>query len=170
MSSTLWALTVCDIHFCIWNLSKFIFMGSPFLFILVRKIPEFWWWKLWEQNFVPLNSENIHIKESKKLGFPFSVEYQICLSYGLMSSGIWRLQWSDYCSDEKKKNAIMQRLFLAGWCFLKSQKFDIYLFSSEIPLTLFKMVLFGAAHGWGCSLKSVTHILQWCNLAQLYFT
>ena len=45
-------------------------------------------------------------------------------------------------------------------------------------LTLFKMGLFGAAHGWGVggggeaksspSLKSSTHILQWWNLAQLY--
>ena len=25
-----WALTVCDIHFCIWKLPKFIFMGSSF--------------------------------------------------------------------------------------------------------------------------------------------
>ena len=35
------------------------------------------------------------------------------------------------------------------------------------------MGLFGAAHGWGGakktpSLKSVTHILQWSNLAHLY--
>ena len=29
-SSTFWALTGCDIHFCIWKLSKFIFMGPPF--------------------------------------------------------------------------------------------------------------------------------------------
>ena len=29
-SSTFWALTVCDIQFCIWKLPKFIFMGSSF--------------------------------------------------------------------------------------------------------------------------------------------
>ena len=29
-SSTFWALTVCEIHFCIWKLLKFIFMGSYF--------------------------------------------------------------------------------------------------------------------------------------------
>ena len=28
-SSTFWAVTVCNINFCIWKLSKFIFMGSP---------------------------------------------------------------------------------------------------------------------------------------------
>ena len=29
-SSTFWALTVCDFHFCIWKLPKFIFMRSSF--------------------------------------------------------------------------------------------------------------------------------------------
>ena len=28
--STVWALAACDIHFCIWKLPKFIFMGSPY--------------------------------------------------------------------------------------------------------------------------------------------
>ena len=49
---------------------------------------------------------------------------------------------------------------------------------SYVLLTLFRMGFFGAAHGWGGggerkkapSLKSVTHILQCSNLAQLYFT
>ena len=27
---TFWALSVCDIHFCIWKISKFVFMGLPF--------------------------------------------------------------------------------------------------------------------------------------------
>ena len=38
---TFWALSVCDIHFCIWKISKFVFMGSPLWSILVCKIPEF---------------------------------------------------------------------------------------------------------------------------------
>ena len=29
-SSTFWALIICDIHFYIWKMSKFTFMGSPF--------------------------------------------------------------------------------------------------------------------------------------------
>ena len=29
-SSTFWALTVCDIYFCIWKLLKFIFKGFSF--------------------------------------------------------------------------------------------------------------------------------------------
>ena len=42
-------------------------------------------------------------------------------------------------------------------------------------LTFFRMGLLGAAHIWGeakkaPSLKYVTHILQWWNLAQLHFT
>ena len=46
----------------------------------------------------------------------------------------------------------------------------------EYCLSLFRMSIFRAAHGWGRakrpspSLKSVTHILQWWNLAQLYLT
>ena len=28
-SSTFWDLTVCDIRFCIWKMSKFVFMRSP---------------------------------------------------------------------------------------------------------------------------------------------
>ena len=47
---------------------------------------------------------------------------------------------------------------------------------NECSLILFRMGIFGAAHGWGGgqkgapSLKSVTHILQWWNLAHLYLT
>ena len=49
-----------------------------------------------------------------------------------------------------------------------------YVYISD-PLTLFRMGVFGAAHGWvgqivPPSLKSVTHILQWWDLAQLYIT
>ena len=40
--------------FCIWKLSKFIFIGSPLWSILVCKIPKFWRWKLWDQNFVQI--------------------------------------------------------------------------------------------------------------------
>ena len=86
-SSTFWALTVCDIHFCIWKMSKFIFMGSPLWFILVCKLPEIWRWKLWDQNFLLFNSGNIHIKESKKPGFTFSIELRTAFvwSHGLYS-------------------------------------------------------------------------------------
>ena len=48
--------------------------------------------------------------------------------------------------------------------------------SESAPITLFRMGIFGAAHGWGGgqkgppTLKSVTHILQWWDLAQLYLT
>ena len=51
------------------------------------------------------------------------------------------------------------------------------LMNKSFFLTLFRMGLFGAAHGWWGpkkphSLKSITHtrILQWWNLAQLYLT
>ena len=46
----------------------------PLWSILVCKIPEFWRWKLWDQNFVSFNSGNIDIKESKKPNFNFSIK------------------------------------------------------------------------------------------------
>ena len=41
-------------------------MGFLLWFVLIYKIPKFWRWKLWDQNFVLLNSGGMHIKESKK--------------------------------------------------------------------------------------------------------
>ena len=80
-------LTICDIHFYIWKMSKFVFMGSPLWSILICKISEFWRWKLWDQNFVPFDSGNIHIKESKEPGFTFSIELwtKFVRSPGLMT-------------------------------------------------------------------------------------
>ena len=56
----------------------------------------------------------------------------------------------------------------------------LHFFWSASALTLFRMGLFGAAHGWDGvgwggqkaphSLKSVTYIPQWWNLVQLYLT
>ena len=56
----------------------------------------------------------------------------------------------------------------------------LYIFTPNKPygylLILFRMGIFGTAHGWGGggkkppSLKPVTHILQWWNLAHLCFT
>ena len=67
-------------------MSKFIFMGSLF--------GPFWsakntWILLWHQNFVPFDSENIRIKESKKPGFTFSVELRnkFVWAHGLKWSG-----------------------------------------------------------------------------------
>ena len=89
-SSTFSALTVRDIHFWILKLPKFIFMRSPLWSILVCKIPEFWRWKLWDQNFVPFDSGNTHIRESKKPGFTFSIELRtkFVWYHGLILSAI----------------------------------------------------------------------------------
>ena len=59
-SSTFSGPTVCDIHF--------VFEKSQNWSILR--------WKLWDQNFVPFDSGNTHLKESKKPSFTFSVELQ----------------------------------------------------------------------------------------------
>lgn len=47
------------LHF---NIVKIYFHGVP---ILACKIPELWRWKMWDQNFVPLESGNMPIKETK---------------------------------------------------------------------------------------------------------
>ena len=60
--------------------------------------------------------------------------------------------------------------------WLKNLKILCWGHTFLVILTLFRMGFFGAAHGWGggkkapTSLKSVTHMLQWWNLAQLYLT
>ena len=42
LSSTFSTGTVCNIHFCVWKQSKFIFIWSPLSSILVCKISQFW--------------------------------------------------------------------------------------------------------------------------------
>ena len=50
----------CSLYsFLYLKILKFIFMGFPLWFILVGKIPEFWRWKLWDENFAPCNSGNM---------------------------------------------------------------------------------------------------------------
>ena len=92
-----WGLTFCDIHFCIWKMSEFVFMGSHLWSILVCKIHKFWRWNLWDQNFVPLHSGNIHIKESKKPYFYFFnwVENEICL-----------ISWTNSITNPKQLESI----------------------------------------------------------------
>ena len=83
-------------------LADVIFLGCPPLVILACKIPEFWSWKLWNQNFVLFDSGNIHIKESKKPGFTFSIELRIKFvwSHGL---GSFRLnQYYSYINKSSK--------------------------------------------------------------------
>ena len=72
--------------------------------------------------------------------------------------------------NRKKENLITWEYIIQ--CNTKNEKVASLL----KVLTLFKMGLFGAAHSWGdvqkgpLSLKSLIHILQWWNLAQLYLT
>ena len=65
---------------CLWysflylKIVKIYFHAVLLSSILVCKISEFWRCKLWDQKFSLFDSGNIHIKESKKLGFTFSIE------------------------------------------------------------------------------------------------
>ena len=56
--------------------------------------------------------------------------------------------------------------------FFHSRTFLAWILIMSCYLTLFRMGLFGAAHGWGeggpLSLKSSAHILQWWNVGQFY--
>ena len=61
-------------------------MGPSFWSILFCKIPEFLEVEAVNQNFVSLDSESIQIKESKKLGFTFSIEMN---QIDLISWSIW---------------------------------------------------------------------------------
>ena len=64
------------------------------------------------------------------------------------------------------------------WGFFGFFLFFLFFWKKLISfLTLFRIGLFGAAYGWersqkapSPSLKSVTHILQWWKLVQLYLT
>ena len=66
-SSTVSALTVCNIHFCIWKYSKFIFMWSPLCSILVCKIPQFFGQKLPIQTAHHIFLESRHPEVTKNL-------------------------------------------------------------------------------------------------------
>ena len=68
-----------------------------------------------------------------------------------------------------KFNSIALRKYSSN---VKRWPLTLSLFYSDLIINLFRMGIFGAAHGWGrakspppSSLKSVTQILQWWNLA-----
>ena len=94
-------------------MSKFVFMGSPLWSILVCKIPEFWRWKLWDQNFVPFDSGNMPIKESKESSFPFSVELttKFVWSYGLL----FLPSWNQSPLSQTAIDTILQKVILLTW-------------------------------------------------------
>ena len=69
-----------ELCLCLWYSFLYLknvnihFHGIPLWSILVCNIPEFRRWKLWDQNFIPFDSGNIQIEESKKPGFTFSID------------------------------------------------------------------------------------------------
>ena len=56
------------------KIAKIHFSGVPPLIHSGMEIPEFWMWKLWDQNFVSFDLGNLHIEDSKKPLFNFSIE------------------------------------------------------------------------------------------------
>ena len=72
-SPTFWVLFVIFI-FVFEKYQNSFSLGPPFGPFWSVKYLSFWRWNLWDRNFVPLDSGNIHIKESKEPGFTFSIE------------------------------------------------------------------------------------------------
>ena len=103
---------------------------------------------------------NNHRKDVKKVDAIMVCKYFQQLSHNFNKHAKFTII-DQLTNTSKSKGTLTQRL-------IESENFWI--------LTLFKMGIFGAGHGWGGgqkgspSLKSVTHILQWWNLAQLYLT
>ena len=122
MTPFLLLLFVCDIHFFIWKLSKFIFMGPSLWSILFCKIPEFLEVEAVNQNFVSLDSESIQIKESKKLGFTFSIEMRTNWSHLMVYLGnldyISKKRWSNIAdiNSQPKITAYMWWTPYILWC------------------------------------------------------
>ena len=84
-------------------------------------------------------------------------------------------QFSSFKYHVSRPRKANLQLMLAGSQSHLTYVILINIFYNGFPLTLFRMGFFGAAHGCGGqkappSLKSVTHILQSWNLAQLYLT
>ena len=117
------------------------FSWGPSLWsILVLKIPEFWRWKLWDQNFVPFDSGKTHIKESKEPGFTFSIEFRTKLSdlmvWGFASKRIF-LRWFS-------ETAFLEFAQSASWFSIELTLFKevpVYLISHFI-VTVPKVLIF----------------------------
>ena len=90
----------------------FIFMASPLRLILVCKILGFWRWKLWGHNFVPFDSGNIHIAESKEPGSTFSIE----LRTNLMVYNYFHFSW---VKDQHRLSVIEATVFKTSNNFRK---------------------------------------------------
>ena len=72
---------------------KIHFHGVIFLWsILVSKMPELWRSKLWDKAFVPFDSGNMQIEESKKQGFKFSIK--LTMYSKLFKVIFWKIHFS----------------------------------------------------------------------------
>ena len=117
-SSTFWGVTVCDIHFCIWKLSKFIFMGSS--------LSPFWSAKY--LNFGSVSSETRILSRSVQETYTLrKVKNQVLLFYRVENQ-ICLISWSTfgcsrmlYCIGLKAYRQISKKLVIkhAKFQFLK---------------------------------------------------
>ena len=102
-----------------------------------------------------------------------------------MSKNVWWVNNMDGPFSNHFLNSCILVLLPCGvmyqncMCFFYLTVFLSYsavIFYIESFGSIIRMCFFGAVHGWGDGgkkppfLKSITHILQWWNLAQLYLT
>ena len=80
------------------------------------QILEFWRWKLWYQNIVPFVSGNIHIRESKKLGFTFSIEPNFLRTKFVWSHGLKLTQYEKIHKSPFKKIEDASIVFIRRIC------------------------------------------------------
>ena len=132
--------SVCDIHFCIWKLSKFIFMGSHFLWGSI-----FFGGKSCEIITLPFSIQETYTLRKVKNRFYFF--YQICLiswSFSLFFATRW-IEWLSVTAWERSwtwKVIIFLRLVsteelfvhFRTWSMKGSNSFKIIIFVSILIL------------------------------------
>ena len=121
----------------------------------------------------------IHIKI---IPWKFRILYlkSFILSYLPVTETIEYVKWNikTYVKHTWTREILRLRMRNSGFYFyLNWNKLEDIQICISVPLTLFRIDLFGTIHGWRRgdkkpppSPKSVTHILHWWNLAQLYVT
>ena len=121
-------------------------------------------------------------EESNVRGLPESNITRLCCTSSIVAPVKFRILTTPFFPDKRCSRIPFMNLVFEGywpWIVVISKTFSLVL-PLLLSLTLFRIDFFGAAHGWRgggrggafwpSSLKSVSHILQWWNLAQIYLT
>ena len=120
-------------------------------------------------------------EESNVRGLPESNITRLCCTSSIVAPVKFRILTTPFFPDKRCSRIPFMNLVFEGywpWIVVISKTFSLVL-PLLLSLTLFRIDFLGAAHGWRgggggafwpSSLKSVSHILKWWNLAQIYLT